>query len=152
MDEAAAAEVQRTLEGMEKRLGRTANSFGPLHLTQRWAHALVTSPAILDRVEDLLGPNILVWSSQFWVKEPGSGSFVGWHQARCCLLCTLLLPPRRCLLPPALHPYLCWLPCSLPTCTWIHTAPRISCVVVIGGGCALLLRTRTTGGSSLTTW
>jgi hypothetical protein len=102
MDEAAAAEVQRTLEGMEKRLGRTANSFGPLHLTQRWAHALVTSPAILDRVEDLLGPNILVWSSQFWVKEPGSGSFVGWHQARCCCARCCCPPadacyPRRCI-------------------------------------------------------
>ena len=38
------------------------------------------SPAIVDAVEDLIGPNILCRSSGWLVKESGSGSYVGWHQ------------------------------------------------------------------------
>ena len=31
-------------------------------------------------IEDLIGPDILCWNAIFWIKEPGSESFVGWHQ------------------------------------------------------------------------
>jgi hypothetical protein len=67
---------------MELRLGKGVNGFGPMHLTQRWWYDIVTNPSLLDAVEDLMGPNVLVWSSQFWCKEPGSTSFVGWHQVK----------------------------------------------------------------------
>jgi chlorinating enzyme len=43
-------------------------------------HDIVTSPAILDQVEDIIGPNILVWNCQFWIKEQDSLAYVGWHQ------------------------------------------------------------------------
>ena len=37
-------------------------------------------PAILDAVEDLIGPNLLIFSSRFWIKPGGDGSYVSWHQ------------------------------------------------------------------------
>ena len=80
MPEEQALGVGEKIKEMELRLGKGVNGFGPMHLTQRWWHDIVTAPAILDAVEDLMGPNILVWSSQFWCKEPHSGSYVGWHQ------------------------------------------------------------------------
>lgn len=43
-------------------------------------HSLATTPTILEVVSDLLGPDVLIWKSQLWIKEAGSGSHVGWHQ------------------------------------------------------------------------
>src|SRR5262249_57420913 len=37
-------------------------------------------PAILDAVGDVIGPDILVWSSSFFIKEPRDGAYVSWHQ------------------------------------------------------------------------
>ena len=41
---------------------------------------LCRTPAILDYVEDLLGPNFFQWGGQFFLKEPKDGSVVPWHQ------------------------------------------------------------------------
>ena len=41
---------------------------------------LCRTPAILDYVEDLLGPNFFLWGGQFFLKEPRDGSVVPWHQ------------------------------------------------------------------------
>jgi non-heme Fe2+,alpha-ketoglutarate-dependent halogenase len=41
---------------------------------------IVHHPAILDAVEDLLGPDLLVWGSVIFLKEPASDAFVSWHQ------------------------------------------------------------------------
>ena len=46
----------------------------------RWAYDLVTHPGVLDGVEDLLGPDIMVWESKLFVKPPHSESIVTWHQ------------------------------------------------------------------------
>ncbi len=37
-------------------------------------------PAIVDVVEDLVGPDILCWTTSFFIKEPGSAGFVSWHR------------------------------------------------------------------------
>jgi non-heme Fe2+,alpha-ketoglutarate-dependent halogenase len=50
------------------------------HLVFKWAHELARDPAILDVVEDLIGPNILVFASKFWLKGSSNGTFVAWHQ------------------------------------------------------------------------
>lgn len=50
------------------------------HLLFPWANRLARDPRILDAVEDLLGPDILLWASTFFVKEAGSPAFVSWHQ------------------------------------------------------------------------
>jgi ectoine hydroxylase-related dioxygenase (phytanoyl-CoA dioxygenase family) len=41
---------------------------------------LVRNPKILDVVEDLIGPDILVWTSTFFIKEANSPTFAAWHQ------------------------------------------------------------------------
>ncbi len=51
-----------------------------LHLYFRWAYDLATHPAILDAVEDILGPNILVHSTTMFSKRPQDRSYVSWHQ------------------------------------------------------------------------
>ena len=38
------------------------------------------NPRILDAVEDLLGPDLLCWSSQFFAKDASDPSYVSWHQ------------------------------------------------------------------------
>ena len=43
-------------------------------------HDLVRHPAILDAVEDLIGPDILCYTSTFFVKEPNSLEVAAWHQ------------------------------------------------------------------------
>ena len=45
-----------------------------------WFNELTRHPRILDAVEDVIGPNILVWTSTFFIKEPGSKTFAAWHQ------------------------------------------------------------------------
>ncbi|MEM1274480.1 MAG: phytanoyl-CoA dioxygenase family protein [Pseudomonadota bacterium] len=41
---------------------------------------LARTPAILDKVEGLLGPNLLAWSVELFIKEPHSAKTVSWHQ------------------------------------------------------------------------
>ena len=45
-----------------------------------WFNTLIRHPRILDAVEDVIGPNILVWTSTFFIKEPNSPTFAAWHQ------------------------------------------------------------------------
>jgi non-haem Fe2+, alpha-ketoglutarate-dependent halogenase len=45
-----------------------------------WFNDLVRHPKILDAVEDVIGPDILVWTSTFFIKEPRSETFAAWHQ------------------------------------------------------------------------
>lgn len=41
---------------------------------------LCRHPRILDAVEGVVGPNILVWGANFFLKEPKSDAYVSWHQ------------------------------------------------------------------------
>ena len=45
-----------------------------------WYDALVRHPRILDVVEDLIGPDILVYTATFFIKEANSPTFAAWHQ------------------------------------------------------------------------
>ena len=45
-----------------------------------WVYALSCVPRLLDAIEDLIGPDVLLTNSIFRIKEPGSGTFYGWHQ------------------------------------------------------------------------
>ena len=45
-----------------------------------WFNVLIRHPRILDAIEDVIGPNILVWTSTFFIKEPHSPTFAAWHQ------------------------------------------------------------------------
>ena len=59
---------------------RQANNRLKPYLLYRWAADLVRHPAILDSVEALIGPDILVFHTTVWFKEPRSAKSVPWHQ------------------------------------------------------------------------
>ena len=50
------------------------------HLLFTWMNRLIRHPKVLDAVESLIGPDILVYHLTSWLKEPGDGAFVSWHQ------------------------------------------------------------------------
>lgn len=72
------------LESLEARLGdSTLGNKAQLnypHVIFSFANEIVRIPAILDVVERILGPDILVWGSTFFIKEPHTESYVSWHQ------------------------------------------------------------------------
>ena len=79
---AEAADCRRALEAMEASMGGTLR--GPartkFYLRYPWAFRLATHPAILDAVEDLIGPDILLYQNTAWAKNAGEDSYVSWHQ------------------------------------------------------------------------
>jgi len=80
---AEALEYRRKLEAFER-----THVNGPLpakyryklHLLLTCLDDLIRHPNILDAVEDILGPDLLVWNSTFFIKEGRDPSYVGWHQ------------------------------------------------------------------------
>ena len=50
------------------------------HLYLTWLDEIVRLPSVLDAVGDILGPDILVYSSSFFIKEPHDPAYVSWHQ------------------------------------------------------------------------
>jgi non-heme Fe2+,alpha-ketoglutarate-dependent halogenase len=50
------------------------------YLLFNWADQLVHHPKILDAVEDLIGPDILVYHSTLFLKEAKTPAHVRWHQ------------------------------------------------------------------------
>ena len=59
--------------------GRVTRADG-LHLFFRWAWDLATHPRLLDCLEDLLGPVILLRHTRIFYKYAQSAAWVGWHQ------------------------------------------------------------------------
>ena len=74
--------LRQKLEGVE------AVQDGALYPSQRsksfllfkWLNDLIRDPRVLDPIEQLIGPDILLWNTIFWIKEAGAGSFISWHQ------------------------------------------------------------------------
>ena len=75
----------------KNRLGRIAESafadnlgncgqINQLHVVCPFVNDIIRRPAILDAVETVLGPNLLVWGTSVFMKPPGSRGFVSWHQ------------------------------------------------------------------------
>ena len=50
------------------------------HLYLKWVSDLAQHPSIVDAVEDILGPDLLVWRSSFFIKAPRDSSYTAWHQ------------------------------------------------------------------------
>ena len=59
--------------------GKVTRLDGP-HLFFRWAWDLSTHPRVLDCMEQLIGPDVLLKSTRLFYKFANSDSFVGWHQ------------------------------------------------------------------------
>ena len=68
-------------EAFENRFGDEAVAKRTdLHLAQRWAWDVVTDSRIVSPLTSLLGPNILLWSINWFIKEPLDEKFVSMHQ------------------------------------------------------------------------
>ena len=71
------------LEAFERTLPPGPVSAGDrrkLHVRLPWARDLVGDPRLLDVMEQLLGPDILVFTSTFFIKEPNTDAITAWHQ------------------------------------------------------------------------
>jgi non-haem Fe2+, alpha-ketoglutarate-dependent halogenase len=79
---AEAGALRATLEDFEGRHGSICGEQLKLkpYLLIPWLNDLIRTPAILDAVESLIGPNILAWGGSFFIKEANNPSFVSWHQ------------------------------------------------------------------------
>ena len=45
-----------------------------------WIDEFTRLPGLLDPMEDLLGPDLLVWGVSLRLKEADGKTFAGWHQ------------------------------------------------------------------------
>ncbi len=79
---AEAGEVRRLVESVEAKHGGKWPRAQSLksHLIYTALDRVVHHPKILDAVEDILGPDILCWSSRWFIKDRNDGGFVSWHQ------------------------------------------------------------------------
>ena len=70
------------LEAYERAHGGpiSSNYRHKVHLLFTWADELIRHPKILDAVEEILGPDILCWTTNFFIKEANTPDFVSWHQ------------------------------------------------------------------------
>lgn len=73
------------LEAFEQEQGDTLGRLPGLvrsksHLLFTWMDELVRHPKVLDAVESVIGPNILIYHLTSWLKEPNEPSHVSWHQ------------------------------------------------------------------------
>jgi non-heme Fe2+,alpha-ketoglutarate-dependent halogenase len=82
---AEAARGLQDLQRIESRLGSPLPKAemkwrGGAYVYSPAVDALVRHPRVLDIVEDVLGPNILVFWATYFIKDPGSPAFTAWHQ------------------------------------------------------------------------
>ena len=86
LDERELTACRQGVERYEAWLGRRINAHSDMrwrsmsYLLLPWAARLARDPRILDKVEDLLGPDILIFTSTFFIKEPHSPTIAAWHQ------------------------------------------------------------------------
>ena len=77
-----AADIRRRLETHEAKDGQPLH--GDLrhksHLLFTWLADLVRHSRIVDAIEDLYGPDLLCWTTNFFIKEAHNPAFVSWHQ------------------------------------------------------------------------
>tara|TARA_X000001036_G_scaffold128333_1_gene121355 strand:+ start:1898 stop:2695 length:798 start_codon:yes stop_codon:yes gene_type:complete len=50
------------------------------HLLFTFVDEIIRNKKILDSIEIILGPNLLVHGSSFFIKKPNSKTFISWHQ------------------------------------------------------------------------
>jgi non-heme Fe2+,alpha-ketoglutarate-dependent halogenase len=86
LDEEELQACRQGVERYEAWLGSPINAHPDMrwrsmpYLLLPWAARLARDPRILDKVEDLLGPDILIFTSTFFIKEPHSATIAAWHQ------------------------------------------------------------------------
>ena len=51
-----------------------------LHLSFSFLDKLVHNKIVVDAMEDILGPDLALWATVMFIKEPSSEHYVSWHQ------------------------------------------------------------------------
>lgn len=83
LTEAEVGNVRGQFEALlesEMEAGRGSYSMDGWQHKVGFIYDLVKTPAILDAVEALIGPDFLCWGTHFFCKLPGDGKRVPWHQ------------------------------------------------------------------------
>ena len=87
MPEADAMALRADLEDLEAEwldngLPQPLNTYKRInsHCVMPMAHRIAADPRVLDAVEGILGPDILIYSVEFFIKEPNTKSVVTMHQ------------------------------------------------------------------------
>ncbi len=77
-----AADAVRWLDAYEVRHGVDVNRHLKIkgHLAAPWIVELGRNKQILDAVEGLIGPDIMLFGASIFAKAGGDGSYVSWHQ------------------------------------------------------------------------
>jgi hypothetical protein len=78
--------VTKNRDASDRVLNRFIEAGRGSYAIDRWhdridvIYDLATSPAILDVVQDIIGPNIICWATHYFCKLPGDDMGVSWHQ------------------------------------------------------------------------
>jgi len=79
-----AADYRSTLEDIEKRYKDKPElkklAIGQSNALIPFVDQITRSETVLSHVKEILGPNILVWNSSFFIKEAHTDDFISWHQ------------------------------------------------------------------------
>ena len=79
LDESEAFAHRRRMEQAERSFG-DLHYQGKVYTILRSPMELATHPRVLEVVNALIGPNVLLWNGTYIVKEPHSPAHVSWHQ------------------------------------------------------------------------
>ncbi len=82
ISEREALSIKNELEQVEAEFPEEINAENRnnLHLSFAFLDKLAHNKIIVDAIEDLIGPNISLWASVMFIKEPSSKHYVSWHQ------------------------------------------------------------------------
>ena len=82
MSEAQALEIRDRIESFERRQGAVlrGDQRHKSHLLFKFLSDVVHLQPIVDAIEDLYGPDLLCWNTNFFIKEARTPAFVSWHQ------------------------------------------------------------------------
>jgi ectoine hydroxylase-related dioxygenase (phytanoyl-CoA dioxygenase family) len=78
-DKSSAKSYRTMLEGIEDKIGQLNYRY-KIHTAVNFAYQISISKQLLNQVEELLGPNILIYNASFVIKEPQTKTHISWHQ------------------------------------------------------------------------
>ena len=82
-----AAEIRSAIESIERKYSSGQLALGLEHYFRVNGHVAIPllarvarTKSVLDAIESVLGPNLMVWSCEMFIKEAKSEKIVSWHQ------------------------------------------------------------------------
>ena len=79
LSEEQAKKHRQNMEDVEQQIG-PMHYMAKMHTILRSPYELVVHPNILDVVDQILGPDILLYNATYIIKEPNTPTHVSWHQ------------------------------------------------------------------------